>query len=532
MNLLVYYPLPPPRVVHSVICSAAKPKHEEPNAGFPHAGSVGVPVEQFPGTTRLHIHMDNNLMRAMTCSRKTRLIAAAFALLIASGFFDSASALARKQVLFVVNIEDKSQSFAADDIASCSKYLRALLVFSGVYEVSERGGDDARIPRLIKQLREESYQEDHNRETRITLVEVTAADTILACSVDSIDDSCFLTCRNISLERKVVETAGIVPDFMCQPTDLRKAVGLVVEQLTGMELGMEGPASSSTGDHPVSRVINSTETEGGSNAHRPPTTPATAGRTVGNRKIHIPAGVFLMGCNSSRDDRCATREKPARRVFLDEYRIDQHEVTVAEYRECVRAGVCMRPRGRSDDSKCNWGWTNRDGHPINCVSWHQAAAYCTWKGKRLPTEAEWEKAARGPDGLLYPWGEDRVDCRRAVFDDQMTTGSAGGVTKGCGESRTWPVCSMRDGLSIFGVCDMAGNVSEWVLDGYQKDYYSQMPNRNPRNIDVTSVHSIRGGAWCNSGDSLRTSARDWEEAGYQWKGVGFRCVEEGAGIGQ
>jgi formylglycine-generating enzyme required for sulfatase activity len=150
----------------------------------------------------------------------------------------------------------------------------------------------------------------------------------------------------------------------------------------------------------------------------------------GGEMVRVPAGEFTMGSKGGHSD-----EKPEHRVYLEEFYIDKYEVTVAQYRACVEAGACTAP---STGQYYNWGRSERENHPINGVDWDQAQAYCGWAGKRLPSEAEWEKAARGTDGRTYPWGNATPTCGYAVM-------SQGG--DGCGQDSTWPVGSKPSGAS-------------------------------------------------------------------------------------
>ena len=207
--------------------------------------------------------------------------------------------------------------------------------------------------------------------------------------------------------------------------------------------------------------------------------------------VKVPGGTFLMG-----DD-----ERP---VHVDPFSIDPTEVTVDAYAECVRAGRCTEPSDRSVSSYCNWGYGDRGQHPINCVDWNQARAYCAYRGKRLPTEAEWEKAARGTDGRKYPWGNETVSCRLAVWGD-------GQSTDGCGRHSTWAVGSFEAGASPYGALDMAGNVWEWTSDWYS---------------DERVYRVYRGGGWGNANPaSLRASLRYWGSPSRRYGGLGFRCAD-------
>ena len=235
--------------------------------------------------------------------------------------------------------------------------------------------------------------------------------------------------------------------------------------------------------------------------------------------VRIPAGGFWMGCNPEVDDDCDDDEKPGRKVWLDEYFIDRTEVTIGQYRACVEAGSCKEPRSKSDSKYCNWGHSGREDHPINCVDWNQAEAFCRWAGKRLPTEAEWEKAARGTEGRKYPWGNREASCDYAVMDD-------GG--DGCGKDRTWPVCAKERGNSPYGLCDMAGNVWEWVSDWYGEEYYESGATRNPKGSKYGEYRVLRGGCWGLYPWYLRASSRFRSLPSLRYYGSGFRCARGAA----
>jgi formylglycine-generating enzyme required for sulfatase activity len=236
-----------------------------------------------------------------------------------------------------------------------------------------------------------------------------------------------------------------------------------------------------------------------------------AGGAPGDR-VRIPAGVFFMGCNKEVDRDCQSDEKPGRQVFLNAYFIDRTEVTVEQYSRCVRAGQCTPPEKEED---CNWEKEGREGHPVNCLTWHQADAYCRWAGGRLPTEAEWEKAARGRDGRMFPWGNQDAGCERAVMS---------GATGGCGKRSTWPVCSKEKGKSPYGLCDMSGNVWEWVADWYQPDYYLLGPVKNPTGPAQGTYRCERGGSWYGVPKYLRVSNRDRDLPQARDDSIGFRCA--------
>lgn len=233
--------------------------------------------------------------------------------------------------------------------------------------------------------------------------------------------------------------------------------------------------------------------------------------TDGSEMVYIPAGEFLMGTSRYRN------EKPEHVVYLDAYWIDRYEVTNAQYRQCIEAGECS---GDVEDYP-------EDDYPAVYVTWYEAEAYCIWAGGRLPTEAEWEKAARGIKEQDYPWGDESPNCELAN-------------SAGC-EGNTMPVGSYPEGASPYGVMDMAGNVWEWVADWYKNDYYRRSPNSNPIGPVTGDCKVIRGGSWYSTGVGiLRVSFRDgsWRDDGWYFRfsdcggdspaatdgRYGFRCI--------
>jgi formylglycine-generating enzyme required for sulfatase activity len=210
-------------------------------------------------------------------------------------------------------------------------------------------------------------------------------------------------------------------------------------------------------------------------------------------------------------------EQPAHKAMIAAFFIDAAEVTVAEYKKCVEAGACAKPLNKDDNKNCNWGYGDRDAHPVNCVGWAHANAYCTWAGKRLPTEAEWEKASRGAAGAEYPWGATKADCGLAVI-------SQGG--EGCGKGMTWPVCSKAPGNSPFGLCDTVGNVWEWVADWYAPDYYGKSPAADPAGPATGVERVLKGGAWTSElAESVRSSVRLHFPPATALGNFGFRCAQ-------
>ena len=225
--------------------------------------------------------------------------------------------------------------------------------------------------------------------------------------------------------------------------------------------------------------------------------------------VSVPAGRFWMGCNEEVDTECWDDEKPGRTVEVAAFQIDKTEVTVAAYRACVSAGKCSPP---STGNACTWDQSGKEQHPVNCVDWAQAQAYCAWAGKRLPTEAEWEKAARGTDRRKYPWGNQGYKTAGRVANIADETSGLAWKLDGYddGYSQTAPVKSYPDGASPYGALDMVGNVWEWTADWYDSG---------------RKYRSVRGGSWYSYPWLARASFRDWFSPAFRYDYLGFRCAQ-------
>ena len=227
--------------------------------------------------------------------------------------------------------------------------------------------------------------------------------------------------------------------------------------------------------------------------------------------VLVEAGNFSMGSGTGDPD-----EKPVHSVYLDTYYIDKYEVTNALYKACVDARVCNPPINSGSFTRNSYyGNSLYNDYPVVYVNWNMAKAYCEWRGARLPTEAQWEKAARGADARTYPWGKG-VNCQKANYQGR-DNGCAGGTSK---------VGSYVNGVSPYGVYDMAGNVWEWVADWYSETYYQNSPSSNPFGPDLGQSRVLRGGSWNRSENDSRASNRLKYGPDYNNFDIGFRCASE------
>jgi len=241
--------------------------------------------------------------------------------------------------------------------------------------------------------------------------------------------------------------------------------------------------------------------------------------------VYVPEGEFLMGTSNSLG---YVEEHPQHTVYLDSYWIDQTEVTNSMYSLCISAGVCHVPASRSSFTIQNYfNEPNYANYPVLAVTWEQAATYCEWVNRRLPTEAEWEKAARGITGIKYPWG-DEFDCLKGNFDTEekadLYTVAAG--NKICDKyDDTSPVGTYPEGVSPFGALDMSGNVYEWVADWYGS--YTSGYVKNPPGPETGTERVLRGGSWNSDSEDVRAAARIHFDPLYTTSDFGFRCAMDG-----
>jgi formylglycine-generating enzyme required for sulfatase activity len=227
----------------------------------------------------------------------------------------------------------------------------------------------------------------------------------------------------------------------------------------------------------------------------------------GMKLVFVPAGEFIMG-SEVRDD-----EMPVHKVGLDAFWIDQTEVTNVMYAKCVADGACEEPTSKKSRTHSDY-YDNPEfeNYPVIYVEWNMAKAYCEWADRRLPTEAEWEKAARGDDGRTYPWGNESPNENLLNFAENI--------------GDTTEVGAYPNGGSVYGALDMAGNVWEWVGSLYQP--YPYDPEDGREELDTKRGIVYRGGSWLASDDVTRSANRaDFGPTGYSLNDIGFRCAASG-----
>jgi len=263
--------------------------------------------------------------------------------------------------------------------------------------------------------------------------------------------------------------------------------------------------------------------------------------------VDVPEGNFLMGSDKSKDPEAYNDEIPQHRVYLGAFRIDRSEVTNAVFAKFIQethyqtdaekagSGFVLNLSAQRWEDTQGADWQHPQGpsssldglnnHPVVQVSWNDAKAYCKWAGERLPTEAEWEKAARGTDGRIYPWGDQKPSGDLLNFADSNLGTSWGDPSMDDGYRFTAPVGNYPSGASPYGALDMAGNVWEWVADWYDETYYQgNQPERNPQGPSSGTNRVLRGGSWNDGARSVRAASRSWNTPDLRLNYIGFRCA--------
>ncbi len=229
----------------------------------------------------------------------------------------------------------------------------------------------------------------------------------------------------------------------------------------------------------------------------------------GMAMVYVPEGNFIMGGSFYAE------ERPSHTANLNAYWIDNTEVTNAMYAKCEQAGSCQLPVHSNSATRTNYYRNPQyDNYPVIWVNWEDAYSYCKWAEARLPTEAEWEKAARGTDGRSYPWNPGNWNI--GPSNDLLNFDSYVGDTTAVG--------SYPSGASPYGALDMAGNVWEWVNDWFDSNYYASSPVSNPAGPSSGTYRVLRGGAWFSNGAHINVDFRYWRDPAFSDLSIGFRCA--------
>jgi formylglycine-generating enzyme required for sulfatase activity len=278
----------------------------------------------------------------------------------------------------------------------------------------------------------------------------------------------------------------------------------------------------------IGLVAMSLSTFGAAPGSEPPSDPGVPMGKDQAPMIVIPEGCFQMGTNNVGSDysQGLSNERPEHTVCLRPYAIDEFEVTIQRYAKFVEEAKHDLPPLWDDEAAAT-----ASDRPIVGVTWEDANAYCKWAGKRLPTEAEWEKAARGMDGRRYPWGHmqpftDIANYNRGAWVSSTITLVP--VKSGI-EGMSIRHGTKQGGRSPYGLYHMAGNVAEWVADWYDREYYSQSPKDNPTGPANGERKAFRGGSWNDSPRNLRVTARFSADPTYEDQSIGFRCAMDAKG---
>jgi len=224
----------------------------------------------------------------------------------------------------------------------------------------------------------------------------------------------------------------------------------------------------------------------------------------------IPAGEFLMG---SKQDEGRDDERPQRKIYLDTYEIDSHEVSNKRYLNFIRDTGRKDPANPYSEKLLSEENEISD-LPVVQVTWYDAVDYCRWAGKTLPSEAQWEKAGRGTNGYIYPWGTEKPSKNLVNFQNNWE-----------GLNTLWPVFGNTASSSPYGLKGMAGNVREWVKDWYSPEYFKNSPSSNPQGPEIGILKVIKGGSWHSFKADIRSASRGKGGFALKTDGIGFRCVK-------
>jgi formylglycine-generating enzyme required for sulfatase activity len=467
-------------------------------------------------------------------------LVAALALLL----FVEGSVLAQdRPIVAVFEVEAKRVGLPADALEGMADYLGTLMARRG-YQVVPR----SQLKERLSAQKKDSYKQCFDESCQIEIGKELAADKSLATQILKLGKSCKVNLGLFDLRKAASERAGTASG-PCDEENVVKSLEAAVEDLFGGVKAPSAPADKAAGQEPAAgggyRQLVEQASAGadrrksawaevfaiGKDKSLPPSARVAALEKFltdfpgdhpfrfeaedmlarlkrGQERllmVRIPEGELFMGCSPG-DGECGDDEKPTHKVWVSEFWMDATEVPVASYGKCVQAGECSAP---NTGGSCTWGVVGKEQHPINCVDWNQAKSFCAWAGKRLPTEAEWEKAARGEtSGARYG----KLDAIAWYKEN------SGGATQPVGKKQP----------NAFGLYDMLGNVWEWCSDWCDKGYYKESPGRDPKGPSSGQYRVLRGGSWSHVSRSERASVRGGNLPD-DWNGVvGFRCAGSAA----
>ena len=426
---------------------------------------------------------------------------------IISSLLAGSAAEAKKSIVAVFNIEFRRVRMAGPVGDALRDFIETKLAASGVYEVVPSD----QLKRALSKQKTKSYKDCYQDSCQIKIGQELAADRTLSTRVTRIGRVCMVSIKLYHLKRMTAEK-GATATGSCTEQGIMASIKTVVGKLAtgGGGSSERKEAAPVTGQPPSKPAVTA------------PLVKVVGGAVgkVGVIWMPIQGGFFSMGSSARSKD-----AMPVHRVTVQSFSILKTEVTTAQYRACVKAGTCRPPQWATRGSKYNLRTgTNKHyrgfsgaNQPVVGVSWKDARKFCHWAGGRLPSEAEWEYAARsGGQARKYPWGDAAATCSRAVMDH-------GG--KGCGRKRTWPVCSKIAGNTAQGLCDMAGNVWEWTEDCWHKSYRGAPTDGSAWTKDCSSSNRTgRSGSWANPTNGLRAAFRNRGTPRDRHHGLGFRCA--------
>ncbi len=390
---------------------------------------------------------------------------------------------ADRPIVAVFKIEDKSRAFSSKVLDSATEYLAAELGKAGMFQIVPPGD----IKRALTQKKKESLKECYEQQCQIELGRELAAGKTLSVTISKIGSTCAFSASLYDLKKMATDTTATA-ESPCKENSLLKSI---------QQMASEIRAWGTAGGQATPKIVTAPQSQ-----PQVPAAPSTADyekmaaqadaqeKQKAREREKYLAALEQAWASVKRVAAAESMEKRARIGVVEKFLVDfkqenphegearalieqlskvagltwvrsrpagiewtKTEITVAQYRECVNAEKCGTPKDKQADKSCNWGYADRDSHPINCVDWNQANAFCGWAGGRLPTEQEWEAEASNGGQRKYPWGNETATCDYAIM-------SQGGY--GCARDSTWPVCSKPRGNTMSGLCDMAGNVWEWT----------------------------------------------------------------------